>query len=80
VIDVYLVRALSSDLATGLRTFFASGYPVDNSVNSTVFDLFLIADKKLRYQQKLKGRRSAILVLPSNRPKLLRTMIAQPAD
>jgi predicted nuclease of predicted toxin-antitoxin system len=40
------------------------------------FDLFLTADKNLRYQQNLKGRRLAILVLPSNRLKVLRPMIA----
>jgi len=40
-----------------------------------VFDLFLTADKNLRYQQNLKGRRLAILVLPSNRLKALRRMI-----
>ena len=40
------------------------------------FDPFLTADKNLRYQQNLKGRRLAILVLPSNRLKVLRRMIA----
>ena len=40
------------------------------------FDLFLTADKNLRYQQNLKGRRLAILVLPSNRLKVLLKMTA----
>ena len=40
------------------------------------FDLFLTADKNLRYQQNLKDRRLAILLLPSNRLKLLRRMTA----
>jgi predicted nuclease of predicted toxin-antitoxin system len=40
------------------------------------FDLFLTADKNLRYQQNLKGRRLAILALPSNRLKVLRRMTA----
>ena len=35
------------------------------------FDLLLTADKRLRYQQNLKGRRLAILVLPSNRLRVL---------
>jgi predicted nuclease of predicted toxin-antitoxin system len=39
------------------------------------FDLFLTADKNLRYQQNLKGRRLAILVLPSNRLKVLGKII-----
>ena len=41
----------------------------------TQFDLLLTADKRLRYQQNLKGRRLAILVLPSNRLRLLRPML-----
>lgn len=40
------------------------------------FDLFLTADTNLRYQQNLKGRRLAILVLPSNRLKVLRKLTA----
>ena len=40
------------------------------------FDLFLTADKNLRYQQNLIGRRLAILVLPSNRLKVLLKMTA----
>ena len=40
------------------------------------FDLFLTADKRLRYRQNLKGRRLAIVVLPSNRLKVLRPVIA----
>jgi hypothetical protein len=37
--------------------------------------LLLAADKRLRYQQNLKGRRLAILVLPSNRLGVLRPML-----
>jgi hypothetical protein len=32
----------------------------------TQFDVFVTADKRLRYQQNLAGRRLAIVVLPSN--------------
>ena len=39
------------------------------------FDLLLTADKRLRYQQNLKGCRLAILVLPSNRLRVLRPML-----
>jgi predicted nuclease of predicted toxin-antitoxin system len=39
------------------------------------FDIFLAADKRLRYQQNLKGRRLAILVLPSNRLRVLRAIL-----
>ncbi len=30
------------------------------------FDVFITADKQLRYQQNLTGRRLAVIVLPSN--------------
>ncbi len=39
------------------------------------FGVFLTADKNLRYQQNLKGRRLAILGLPSNRLKVLRGIV-----
>jgi predicted nuclease of predicted toxin-antitoxin system len=41
------------------------------------FDIFLTADKNLRYQQNLKGSRLAILVLPSNRLAVLRKIISE---
>jgi predicted nuclease of predicted toxin-antitoxin system len=40
------------------------------------FDLLLTADRRLRSQQNLKGRRLAVVVLPSNRLKVLRGMMA----
>ena len=39
-----------------------------------VFDVFITADKNLRYQQNLSGRQLAILELPTNRLPLLRPM------
>ena len=39
-----------------------------------VFDTFLTADKNLRYQQNLAGRKVAIVELPTNRLPLLRPM------
>lgn len=48
-----------------------------------VFDVFITADKNLRYQQNLRGRELAILELPTNRLPLLRPMfprIAAAAD
>ena len=38
------------------------------------FDIFITADKNLRYQQNLRGRSLAILELPTNRLPLLRPM------
>ena len=42
-----------------------------------VRSVLLTADKNLRYQQNLKGRRLAILVLPSNRLRVLRAMLGE---
>ena len=39
-----------------------------------VFDVFLTADKNLRYQQNLTGRRVVIIELPTERLPLLRPM------
>ena len=39
------------------------------------FELFLTADRNLRYQQNLKGRQLAILVLPTNRLRGLRGIL-----
>ena len=38
------------------------------------FDIFITADKNLRYQQNLSGRQLAILELPTNRLPLLRPL------
>jgi len=38
------------------------------------FDVFIAADKNLRYQQNLSGRSVSILELPTNRLPLLRPM------
>jgi hypothetical protein len=38
------------------------------------FDLFLTADKRLRYQQRLTGRKLAIIVFPSNRLVIVKTL------
>ena len=38
------------------------------------FDVFITADKNLRYQQNLSGRALAIIELPTNRLPLLRPL------
>ena len=38
------------------------------------FDVFITADKNLRYQQNLSGRTLAIIELPTNRLPLLRPL------
>ena len=39
------------------------------------FDVFVTADKKLRLQQNLSGRRLAVLVLPSNQVPVLISLL-----
>ena len=39
-----------------------------------LFDLFLTADKNLRYQQNLRNRTLSILVFPSNRLSIVKTL------
>lgn len=41
------------------------------------FDVLLTADKNLRYQQNLQGRRLAIVVLSNNRWRLVRRVLEQ---
>jgi hypothetical protein len=41
------------------------------------FDVFVTADKNLRYQQNLAGRTLAIVELPTNRLLTLKTMSAE---
>ena len=38
------------------------------------FDVLVTADRNLRYQQNLLGRRLGIVVLPSNKLRVLRTI------
>jgi hypothetical protein len=44
------------------------------------FDVMVLADKNLRYQQNLASRRIALVELPSNRWPVLQRMAAQIAD
>lgn len=38
------------------------------------FDLFLTADKNIRYQQNLTGRQLAIIVFPANQLSVVKTL------
>lgn len=44
------------------------------------WDVFVTADKNLRYQQNLSGRKIAIVELPTNRLPLLKPLFAIIAD
>jgi hypothetical protein len=39
--------------------------------------VFVTADKRLRYQQNLAGRRLAIVVLPSNQVPIVATLLPE---
>jgi hypothetical protein len=43
----------------------------------TDHDVFVTADKNLRYQQNLAGRRLAIVELPTNRLPVLKALTAE---
>lgn len=40
-----------------------------------LYDIFITSDKNIKYQQNLTGRTIAILELPTNRLKVLETLI-----
>jgi hypothetical protein len=44
------------------------------------FDVFLLADKNMRYQQNMDGRKIAIVELPTNRWPLLLPLAASVAE
>jgi hypothetical protein len=39
------------------------------------FDVFITTDKNLRYQQNIKGRKIAIVVLPSNQVPIVAALV-----
>jgi hypothetical protein len=45
-----------------------------------VFDVMVLADKNLRYQQNLAARRIALVELPSNRWPVLQGLASQIGD
>ena len=46
------------------------------AAESAGFELFILADKNLRYQQNLQGRRLAILVLPTTSWRVIQKNLA----
>ena len=44
------------------------------------FDVLILADKNLRYQQKLTGRKIALVELPTNRWPIIRIMAERIVD
>jgi predicted nuclease of predicted toxin-antitoxin system len=41
------------------------------------FDVFITSDKNLRYQQNLKNRKIALLLLPSNQVPIIENLLPQ---
>ena len=41
------------------------------------FDVFVTSDKKLRYQQNLENRKTAIMLLPSNQVPVIENLLPQ---
>jgi predicted nuclease of predicted toxin-antitoxin system len=75
----YLKRALHEHDASTVQEMSWSG--IKNGVllarAEEQFDVFLTADKNLRYQQNLKERALAIIVFPSNRLSVVKQLDAQ---
>lgn len=72
----YLKRVLAGYDVTTVQEAGWSGIKNGALLNlvEPVFDLFLIGDKNLRYQQNLKGRKLALIVFPSNKLSVVKTL------
>lgn len=72
----YLKRVLAGYEVTTVQEAGWSG--IKNgallSLAEPLFDLFLTGDKNLRYQQNLKARRLALIVFPSNKLSVVKTL------
>jgi len=72
----YLKRVLAEHEAQTVQEMGWGGIkngPLLALAEST-FDVFLSGDKNLRYQQNLAGRRLAVIVFPSNRLSVVKTL------
>ena len=64
-----------------IRTCFEEGWAVLHNgellaaADAAQFDIFITADKNLRYQQNLGSRRVAIVELPTNRLVLIESLV-----
>ena len=65
-LTVYVVRTCHEEGWSALRNGELLA-----AAEAAGFDVFITADKNLRYQQNLKGRRLAIVELPTNRLSML---------
>jgi predicted nuclease of predicted toxin-antitoxin system len=72
----YIKRMLSGHMALTVQEMGWTGAKNGKllSLAESQFDVFLTADKNLRYQQNLIGKRLAVIVFPSNRLSIVKTL------
>jgi len=72
----YTKRMLSSHIASTVQAMGWTGTKNGKllSLAEGQFDVFLTADKNLRYQQNLAEKRLAVIVFPSNRLSVVKTL------
>ena len=72
----YTKRMLSSHIASTVQDMGWTGAKNGKllSLAEGQFDVFLTADKNLRYQQNLAEKRLAVIVFPSNRLSVVKTL------
>lgn len=84
VLDENLPRPLARIFGPGHQVATVQGLGLSGMSNGALlarleadYDVFVTADKNLRYQQNLAGRRLAIVELPTNRLPLLKAMTVE---
>lgn len=84
VLDENLPRPMVRFFGPADQVVTVQGLGLAGMLNGTLLahlegnhDVFVTADKNLRYQQNLKGRRLAIVELPTNRLPILKTIAAE---
>ena len=87
VLDENLPRPLARIFGAGHQVATVQDLGLAGTANGALIarlegdhDVFVTADKNLRYQQNLAGRRLAIVELPTNRLPILKTMTAEIAS
>ena len=87
VLDENLPRPLSRIFGAGHQVATVQDLGLAGTANGALIarsegdhDIFVTADKNLRYQLNLAGRSLTIVELPTNRPPILKTMTAEIAS
>lgn len=83
LLDESVPRLVKTRLpALGIRTVQEMGWAGTKNgallmLAEAQFDVFVTADKRLRYQQNLEGRRLAVVVLPSNQVPIVAALLPE---